>query len=137
MSDPEALARENEYIRTWGKIPAEGDFLGLWLMNVLHGKRQPYLMDAAGREVENTRGIGVFQVGVRSNSMPEPFTMGGGCCYEIKLHWDQWVRCTITCEHGSYEGVSDFFNVTEAIVRAAVAFNQEDHPENTGGEEKE
>lgn len=29
------------------------------------------------------------------------------CVDDIKFEWDQWVRCTITCTHGTYSGVSN------------------------------
>jgi hypothetical protein len=117
-------------LKQWGSVPAEGDLLGAWLMSVLHGKRETYLIDGAGKEVEGEPAVpGVYEIGTRSGSMPDPFTMGGGCCFEISLQWDQWVRCVIRCTHGEWEGTSDWFNVTEAVMRAAIDFNTADHPE--------
>lgn len=55
--------------------------------------------------------------------LPEQYRYG--CLYSLDVAWDQWARATLTCDHGKYVAVSDFLNITEAIMRASVAFNSD------------
>lgn len=49
------------------------------------------------------------------------------CRPVVELAWDQWAQCKIKCEHGEFKGVSDFLNLTEAIGRALVKFQDAEH----------
>jgi hypothetical protein len=111
-------------------VSVDGDILGTWLMCALTGKRTYHLFNKDGQEVsgDDVKVPGVYSSNVTTNSMDEPFGMGSGCIYEIAFHWDQWFVCTITCKHGTHEGTSDFFNMTEALMRAVETFNEVDHP---------
>jgi len=50
------------------------------------------------------------------------------CAHTITIRWDQWVKCVITCEHENFTAVSDFFHMTEALLRAAERFRNGEHP---------
>jgi hypothetical protein len=71
---------------------------------------------------------GTYETIPRTGSMDQPMGMGAGCVTGIGFRWDQWVVCTITCGHKVYEGVSRYFNVTEALIAAIGEFNCDDHP---------
>lgn len=55
--------------------------------------------------------------------LPEEYAYG--CLFEFEVTWEQWARCTLECEHGKYQAVSDFLNITEAILRATAAFRKD------------
>lgn len=109
------------------RFPPESDLVGTWLASALVGKQRRYLVHPETGEpfVGPPEAPGVYEVKTDSNSGTGLFPED---VYEIKVHWDQWVRVTLECSHGSYVGESEFFNVTEALVRAAQRFNEADHP---------
>ena len=108
------------------KQAAHSDFFGTWLDGQLTGKRKAYLVDERTHErVEESRAPGLYSIHYDSNSMENLLL---ACVYGIEIHWDQWVRCVIVCQHGRFSAVSDFFNITEAVVRAIMDFNEADHP---------
>jgi hypothetical protein len=117
--------KELERLHKYGSILPTGDIIGIWLRESLVGKRVHYLTNSAGEVVDKPDAPGVYGINYVSNSEDDPFM---SCTHEIRLIWDQWVVCYIECLHGKFEGVSDFFNVTEAIMRAISAFNEADHP---------
>lgn len=43
------------------------------------------------------------------------------------LAWDMWCRARIYCDHGTFEGVSGGFNMTEALERALKGYNEFEH----------
>jgi len=120
---PEDFDRE-KYLR---EQAARSDFFGTWLDGQLTGKRKAYLVNERTHErVDDSPSVpGMFSVHYDSNSMENLLL---ACVYGIEIHWDQWVRCVIICQHGRFSAVSDFFNITEAVVRAIMEFNEADHP---------
>jgi hypothetical protein len=117
--------------KTHANLTVDGDMLGTWLETVLTGKRTMHIYDSKGEEVtgKETSAPGTYSTSVTTNSMQEPMALGGGCCYEISFHWDQWFECDIRCTHGTFKGTSDFFNMTESLMRAVTTFNKVDHPD--------
>jgi len=121
------MSEELAYMKKYGRFPPGSDILGLWFSSALIGKREYYYIDKDGNEIVNG-GIkvpGSYSIGYRGDNVDNPLTE---CVQEIKLHWDQWVACYITCDHGRFKGVSDFLNFTESIVRAVIEFNEIEHP---------
>ena len=49
------------------------------------------------------------------------------CTPIIEIAYDQWARTRITCDHGTFEAVSGFLNLTESFRRACRVFNMYDH----------
>lgn len=45
----------------------------------------------------------------------------------ISFRWDMWVEATVSCTHGKFKGVSQFFNMTEALENAVLNFNKGEH----------
>lgn len=58
------------------------------------------------------------------------------CLHTMKVVWDQWAKCILTCDHGEYTAVSDFLHLSEAIFRASIKFRKE-HPFKDGLEDGE
>lgn len=111
-------------------LTVDGDILGTWLSCALTGKRTIRIFNSDNEDVTGQEtGPGTFTTEVTTNSMSEPFGLGTGCCFEVSWHWDQWFECRIKCQHGTFTGVSDFFNMTEALMRAVTVFNESDHPD--------
>lgn len=65
------------------------------------------------------------QADVLAKMLPKEVT--SGCAHKITIRWDQWVEARITCFHGEAKAVSDWFNMTEALLRAAERFAKLDH----------
>jgi hypothetical protein len=65
------------------------------------------------------------QADVLAKLLPDEVTRG--CAHKITIRWDQWVEARITCFHGEVKAVSDWFNMTEALLRAAERFKALDH----------
>lgn len=127
--DPNLAIKEVERIRKYGLLPPRGDMLGTWLIHAMTGKQEFYQVDRDGVVVKpediKPPFKNPYQTKFNSNSVENPLLY---CAHEISIHWDQWVECRIVCLHGSYTGVSDFLNFTEALMRAVVHFNEADHP---------
>lgn len=49
------------------------------------------------------------------------------CRPTIEIAYDMWARTRITCDHGTFEAVSDFLNLTQSYRRACKAFNLYEH----------
>lgn len=45
----------------------------------------------------------------------------------IEIAYDQWCQVTISCNHGKFQSVSNFLNLTEAYRRACRVFNEHPH----------
>jgi hypothetical protein len=52
---------------------------------------------------------------------------GYWCIRDIRFMWDQWMRCTITCNHGTYSGVSRGASdaIAESLQAASEQFRKE------------
>lgn len=118
---------ELERVKKYGLMAPGSDIIGSWLRDALVGKRDFYYVDNTGTRVEKIEQPfkNPYEIRYDSNSTNTPFL---DCVQEISLMWDQWVVCHIICDHNDFRGSSDFFNVTEAIMRAIVMFNDADHP---------
>lgn len=96
---------------------------------MLTGRRTPYMTKPGSTErvsIDDLTVPGTYEIAHDSGSPPGLFHDDA---YEIKIRWDQWVEVEITCDHGTYTGISRFFHVTEALTAAVMAFNDVDHPD--------
>lgn len=82
-----------------------------------------YLSSTERIKMQKSISIPNFFDVVANMCLPEEYAYG--CLYSFEVDWDQWARCTLICEHGKYVGVSDYLNITEAMVRATVAFRND------------
>lgn len=131
--DWEKIAKDQ---RKWGEFPYPSDILGIWLRESLTGKiYRTYKNHSTGEITEEFPSSGSpIELISKTNGMIEPFT---GCVRTFTIAWDQWARCIIECEHGKFIADSGFLNLTEALIRAVIKFNEVDHPILNDDEEEE
>ena len=58
------------------------------------------------------------------------------CSPEVGFAWDQWMVCSIRCNHGTFQGVACGVNFTECFGEAVHKFNAYDHDEPTSPREQ-
>jgi hypothetical protein len=136
-SDPDTPdATDSEDAGPELRIPAHGDILGSWLMSVLNGKityTEKSVKTGEEYEPGDTPVPGTYQLIPHGESLGGCMGQGHGCVWQIQLRWDQWAECQIRCNHKDYQGVSRYFNLTEAVIDAIGAFNEDDHPQGKPG----
>ena len=58
------------------------------------------------------------------------------CSPEVDFGWDQWMVCSIRCDHGTFQGVACGVNFMECFQEAVEKFNAYDHAEPTSQREQ-
>jgi len=119
------VVKELSRVTKNGTLPTGADIIGTWLIHAMTGKHRFYYIDTSGNRISEAK-EGTYKERYESNSSETPLTK---CTYTIRFRWNKWnVKAKIKCSHGTFKGTSDYFDFTEALIRAVVAFNDADHP---------